>query len=416
MSVGVSAGISTPYTLIGYNSRQDFMSPDMQLGYAVYFKDQLTNSFGLQADLMAGKLKADHSSEKFSNGEWIYEQFTSKINWSASLNGNFTIFHWGLAQPYLTTGGGILSYSPVVYPSRPSEVVPVYNTLNNFFVPIGLGLKVNVTDDINVDIGYQVNFVMADNVDGYKYGPTNDRFSYSHIGLEFAIGDRSKKQLAAQSVSVPVQNRALAREQVLQDEMQSLQTRFDAEKEKNVKLTNDAETANASVARLMTDSDGDGVPDVNDKCPDTPPNTKVDASGCPLNIPLVATDGIKPEIAKPEVSEEDKRKLLLAGASLEFYTGTEILNARSFPNLDAVVRLLAEKKLSLKIDVYTTKNVGTNRDLQLARLRANAVKNYFVSRGINGSRVVTDGHAGFPPDARRHQQFNSGIVEFTLLQ
>ncbi|MGB1557277.1 MAG: thrombospondin type 3 repeat-containing protein, partial [Oceanococcaceae bacterium] len=31
------------------------------------------------------------------------------------------------------------------------------------------------------------------------------------------------------------------------------------------------------------DSDGDGVPDILDECPDTPPNTPVDARGCPLD-------------------------------------------------------------------------------------------------------------------------------------
>lgn len=31
------------------------------------------------------------------------------------------------------------------------------------------------------------------------------------------------------------------------------------------------------------DSDGDGIPDKKDKCPDTPPGVKVDANGCPLD-------------------------------------------------------------------------------------------------------------------------------------
>jgi OOP family OmpA-OmpF porin len=32
------------------------------------------------------------------------------------------------------------------------------------------------------------------------------------------------------------------------------------------------------------DSDGDGVPDYLDKCPDTPLRTKVDSAGCPLKL------------------------------------------------------------------------------------------------------------------------------------
>lgn len=43
------------------------------------------------------------------------------------------------------------------------------------------------------------------------------------------------------------------------------------------------------------DSDGDGVPDSYDKCPNTPPGTKVDADGCPLDSD---GDGIPDSIDK----------------------------------------------------------------------------------------------------------------------
>jgi hypothetical protein len=38
---------------------------------------------------------------------------------------------------------------------------------------------------------------------------------------------------------------------------------------------------------IQLDSDGDGVPDDRDQCPDTPPQTNVDAHGCPItaNVP-----------------------------------------------------------------------------------------------------------------------------------
>jgi len=32
----------------------------------------------------------------------------------------------------------------------------------------------------------------------------------------------------------------------------------------------------------LEDSDGDGVVDSKDKCPGTPPNTRVDGDGCPI--------------------------------------------------------------------------------------------------------------------------------------
>ena len=411
-SVGISSGISTPYTLIGYNSRQDFTSPDIQLGYAIFIKDQLTNSFGIQADLMAGKLKADHARGEFSNGPWLYERFDTKLNWSASLSGNFIIAHLGIMQPYLTLGGGVLSYSPVLQPYYGNQTVPKLGTLSSFFVPLGLGLKFNVTRGINLDLGYQVNFVMTDNVDGYNYGPTNDRFSYTHIGLEFALGQKSKKQLAGQLVTIPVQDRILVHDQTLIDTLQELQTHLAAEKSKNAQMKNDLDAANANVARLTADSDGDGVPDVYDKCPNTPSNTKVDAFGCPLPMNALAE-------TKSDLTDEEKKSLAMAAANIEFYSGTEIISGRSFPSLNLIIRMMADKKLSLKIDVYANRNVSSDGDLRLAQLRAESVKNYLVNKGAPASKIETAGHRGFPPDLptlKRRGVANLGQVEITIVQ
>jgi len=419
-SIGVSSGISTPYTLIGQNSKQDFTSPDMQLGYAIYFKDQLSNSFGIQADLMAGKLKADHSYQKFANGEFIYTQFDTKVNWSASLSGNFIIVHLGVVQPYLTLGGGVLSYSAVLHAYYSTETVPVQGTLSSFFVPIGLGLKFDIARGINLDLGYQINFVMADNLDAYTYGTTNDRFSYTHIGLEFALGKRSKPQLAAQRKSKVIPNKNLVQQQPLITPVQIQQTVVDSEKIKRDQVKRDLDSTNARLARLTIDSDGDGVPDVKDKCPNTPPNTKVDTFGCPLPAKIIEAKPPVAEVKRPLVAtDEDKRIISVAAKSVEFYTGTEIISGRAFPNLNSVVKLLTEKKLSLKVNAYTNKARSSDRDLSLAKLRAEAVKNYLVNKGADGSKIDIEGHSGFAPGttaAARRRQPNAGLIQLTLVQ
>ncbi len=115
----------------------------------------------------------------------------------------------GFIQPYFSLGGGILDYTSQLYTYN-TRTLHDPNTLNAFFVPAGAGLKINLSKGINLDIGYQVNYANADNLDGYKYGPNNDRFSYTHIGLEFAMGKKSDPQLATQSRIVAVQNEALA--------------------------------------------------------------------------------------------------------------------------------------------------------------------------------------------------------------
>ncbi len=44
------------------------------------------------------------------------------------------------------------------------------------------------------------------------------------------------------------------------------------------------QTINAPVAKVILDSDGDGVLDAIDECPETPPNVVVDAKGCEIII------------------------------------------------------------------------------------------------------------------------------------
>lgn len=395
-SIGVSGGISTPYTLIGYNSRQDFTSPDAQLGYGLYIRKQLSHSFSLQADFMGGKLKSDHAYEENARGAQLYSTVNTKLNWSASLSGNFIVAHVkgkgnkGFMQPYLSVGGGVVGYTASLLPDRAKEFTTL-NSKSQFFVPVGAGLKFNLTPGLNLDLGYQVNYVFADDLDGYKYGPSNDRFSYTHIGLEFALGKRAKRQLTSQSrVDALIISHA-AQTKLISNAQADAQSGLDAANAKNIKLQNDLDAANANIAGLTTDKDGDGVPDLNDKCPGTPAGTKVDGTGCPLPV-------IKPEV-KFNITEQDKRIVTTASVNLEFYPAKATIQSYSLYNLDRVAQLLTDKGLSLKVEAYTD-NVGdADANLKLSIERAAAVKAYLVSRGVNESQIKTYGFGGEHPIA-----------------
>src|ERR1700744_1573394 len=131
-SVGIYGGISTPYVVGANNKTQDFTSPDMQSSFGGVVKDQISRSFGLQADLLTGNLKGDHSVQLNSSNVPIYSQFDTKLNWSASVSGNFIFAHTGFMQPYVTFGGGLLSYTPVLHSYYGNAVVPTFNTSTGF--------------------------------------------------------------------------------------------------------------------------------------------------------------------------------------------------------------------------------------------------------------------------------------------
>jgi OOP family OmpA-OmpF porin len=278
-------------------------------------------------------------------------------------------------------------------------------SIKEAYLPVGVGLKFNVGDGIAIDLGYDVNFVYSDNFDGYKIGG-NDRFSYAHAGLEFSLGSRSKPQLATHNPVASMQHEYMWENEHTRN---TLQGEIDAEKAKNDQLRNDLNTTNANLAKFTTDSDGDGVPDFYDKCPNTPAGTKVDGSGCPLPV-------AKPDV-KVYVTEQDRAVVKEAIRNLEFDFGKATIRAHSFPSLDKVAQLLIDKKFHLKLAGYTD-NVGSIKaNLTLSKNRAESIKTYLVGKGADESLITAVGFGKSHPIATnktaKGRQINRR-VEFSL--
>ncbi|WPV02301.1 OmpA family protein [Mucilaginibacter sp. cycad4] len=409
-SIGVHGGLLTPFTIFGRNSRQDFTNPTEQFGYGGYIKKQILPSLGLQADFLRGKLTSSNSQPDVT-GTSPYGSYSTKLNWSAALSANITLanINWRhekpFVQPYLTAGVGNLNYTPRITPvgGQQENFKKTDNGhINELFIPVGLGLKFDLAPGINLDLGYQVNFVQADNLDGYNHGAGDDRFSYAHIGLEFALGSKKKHQMATHN---PVSSMRTEYQWENQRTRTELQQQIDAEKAKNAQLASDLATTNANLAKLTTDSDGDGVVDVNDKCPNTPAGQKVDGSGCPLAKPVVY------------VTEEDKKVVKDAIKNLEFDLGKATIRAHSLPSLDRVARLLVDKNFSLKLAGHTDNTGSDELNMRLSKDRAESIKAYLVSKGANASRIEATGYGETQPIATNKtaagRQANRR-VEFTL--
>ncbi|WP_259070285.1 OmpA family protein [Mucilaginibacter sp. X4EP1] len=409
-SIGVNGGVLTPYTIFGSNRNQDFTHPKSEIGYGVFIQDQVTPTVGFRVDYLGGKVEGNDSQVDALGDS--YSHFSTKLHYGISLSTDITVgnISWhdnkSAIQPYFTAGGGIMSYTPVI--TTTAGVTSNFKTdgsgsINEFYVPVGVGLKFNVAPGINLDLGYQVNFVYSDNFDGYKYGLNNDRFSYGHIGLEFALGHR-KPQLATHNPVSSMRQEYMWENQHTKNE---LQAQIDAEKAQNDQLRNDLNTTNANLAKFTTDSDGDGVPDFYDKCPNTPPGTKVDGSGCPLP---------KAEV-KVYITDQDREVVKEAIRNLEFDFAKSTIREHSFASLDKVAQLLIDKKFHLKLAGYTD-NVGSvAANLKLSNDRAEAIKTYLVGKGADASLINAEGYGKAHPIATNKTAAGRQInrrVEFSL--
>ena len=159
----------------------------------------------------------------------------------------------------------------------------------------------------------------------------------------------------------------------------------------------------------IPDTDGDGINDEMDKCPTVPGVARY--QGCP--IPDTDGDGVNDEEDKcptrpgpasnqgcPEIAKEVIEKVSFAAKNIFFATGKYQLLPKSFKSLDGVVDLLkADESLMLDIDGHTDA-VGTDESNQvLSDNRAGSVKEYFLKKGIDASRLKSTGYGESKPVA-----------------
>ena len=157
------------------------------------------------------------------------------------------------------------------------------------------------------------------------------------------------------------------------------------------------------------DSDGDGVPDYLDKCPDTPAGTEVDASGCPIPEP-------PPPPPAPLASELGATTI----PAIQFKINSAQIDPASFPELDKIATyLLAHPTLKLEIDGYTDTTGPAEFNRTLSQKRAEAVDAYIESKGVPKDQLVAKGFGEANPiasNATREGREKNRRVEFKVVQ
>lgn len=156
------------------------------------------------------------------------------------------------------------------------------------------------------------------------------------------------------------------------------------------------------------DEDSDGVLDGLDRCPRTPIGATVNANGCvagqspgraPAGAPPSETSAAPPRPAPP-------RTLDLPGSTggarvlegVTFESGSARLRSGSYVELDSIARvLLSNPNMKVEIGGHTD-NSGTPADnMHISTLRAEAVRNYLVAKGVPFQQIVSRGYGATMP-------------------
>lgn len=417
-SAGVHTGALAPVVLARSNT--DFTNWSSTIGYGVYVRKQLAHSFGLEFNFMGGRV-AGNNKDALNGIANSLKNYETDM-WGASLQGvvNVATVDFFRKENWINflvkAGYGKTAYSYTLTDEFDNVVdySGTYGTAGNKkyryeqYLPVGVGVKFKISNRLNFDLGYTMNFLGSDDFDGTFVNRTpHDKFSYAYSGLEFSIGKRDKPNL---------------------DWMNPIALMYD-----DLYLRNDSAELAALKRRvsrvekdiddLKCDTDSDGVGDLFDKCPSTPKGVVVSGAGCPLDTdqdgvddsidkcPLVKgskeNNGcpvvekvqipVKPTI---QLTVEEQKILQDVFENLEFATGKWTIKASSFPSLDKLALLMVTKpNYSLKISGHTDA-VGSEKSNQtLSVNRANAVKAYLNKKGVSKNKIEARGYGESQPIA-----------------
>ncbi len=331
------------------------MSPGLAITYFTGLKNHID---------FAGTIGGSFVNYPMPNRSFSDDRFLLEAN--AQLNFKLTTEKYWV-QPYLIAGVGAHKYG----------------SYYGAFAPLGLGLKINFFDEAHF-------FIMSQ----YRIPITNETANYHFqhsIGIAGVIGKKKEVKVITPPPPPP-----------------PVDTDGDG-------ITDDKDKCPAVPGVLrydgcpVPDTDKDGINDDDDKCPTVAGFARY--QGCP--VPDTDGDGVNDEEDKcpnlagpkenqgcPVVTAEVKKKVDYAANNILFVTGSARLLGKSNKGLDDVVKILKDNPdMIITIDGHTD-NVGNDEfNQKLSENRAAAVKQYFISKGIDDSRITSAGHGETMPIA-----------------
>ncbi len=168
------------------------------------------------------------------------------------------------------------------------------------------------------------------------------------------------------------------------------------------------------------DSDGDGVLDSIDKCPNTPVGVVVDNLGCPLDSDMDGVANYKDQCPNtPRGARVDSRGCWMIGM-INFDLDKAEIRSDSIPVLNNIITVMKKNPaLRLKIAGHTC-NIGSEvYNDKLSDRRANAAKDYLVDHGADENSIITEGYGYEMPikanDTEKGREMNRR-AEFTPIK
>ncbi len=329
---------------------------------------------------------------------------------------SLTYANWKSVYPYAVARVGWINYQPQdvdgndLYRNRMNLYSP-----NDWFAVGELGIKFMLSNDVSLNIGATMDYLPFDNLDdspnAITGGTDNDIFFTGKVGFSFYFG--GTKDSDNDGVSDDNDLCPDTPPNVKVDENGCpIDTDKDGVPDYLDKCPNTPRNVPVDMDGCPLDVDGDGVPDYLDLCPDTPVGVKVDSRGCPLDsdedgVPdyrdLCPNTPVGTEVNKwgcpieEKVYEPIKQKEIILNGAVNFEINKANLLPAAYTELNQVLKVMKDyPDTKWKIEGHTDNTGSYKLNKELSLKRAQAVYNYFVKNGIDGSRLFV---AGYGPDS-----------------
>lgn len=151
------------------------------------------------------------------------------------------------------------------------------------------------------------------------------------------------------------------------------------------------------------DTDGDGVPDYMDQCPGTPAGVEVNAQGCPLDSDGDGVPDYQDQCPDTPAGAEVNslgcvEDLVLRDVNFEFDSAQLTANAEAI--LDGVSeKLMTNDQLRIRLEGHTDSVGPAAYNKGLSQRRADSVKSYLVNKGFSADNITTIGYGEEQPVA-----------------
>ena len=360
-------------------------------------------------------------------------------------------YSYAAASKLLPFAGIGLSYLWLGYDSEnvPSRFLDLTNGADKTSMQVEsiIGLKYLISDYVNVNIGIGYNYVKNDNLDATVYGEYEDFYLSGVVGFSFRLWNNKDTD---QDGIIDQDDNCIYEEEDFdgfedEDGCPDLDNDGDGILDINDGCQNIAEDLDGFQDEdgcPDLDNDGDGIPDTQDSCPDVPEdmdgfededgcpdadndgdgivddedqcideaevfNGYQDDDGCPDELPKPVYVEPKPIVrdTKP-VRKKDPPKRTTSPAPSSFLIHSETtfggdasqIKSSAYAELD---RIAAELKkypnTSWRIEGHTDKKESRSAAISITKSQADAVLNYFISKGLSPQKFQAVGFGDATP-------------------